>query len=1020
MAQPLMRQPRFLSSAETRPHSGLAAAREAVASHWGALLALALVLIAGLAVLDDYGVSVDEAYQRWLPTATLAHIRGEPEPALPSDHNRFYGVAFETPLLLAERAFGIEDKRGVWLSRHLLTHLFFLSGGLFAYLLASRLFGNRAIALLAMLLFLLHPRLYAHSFFNTKDIPFLTMFMIALFLTHRAFRRGGPPAFALLGVGVGILLNLRIMGIILLTAVLALQALDAVLKRGRIEKERVLVSTGAFALAAALTAYVLLPYLWPNPIGRSIEWWTTLSSHPAVFTQSFKGTQYLTTDFPADYVPVWISISSPPFALLLGLVGAAFILAAAARSPLAALRSVTPRFGLLLISCLAMPVAAVILFDVNVYTGWRQLYFLWTPFSLLGAYGLQRLASALGRTRLRKPVYIGAGAGLACVVVSMGLIHPNQQVFFNFFVDRVTPEHLRKQYSMDYWSHPVRQALEQFSDEAHLLTDGEPVVTGGAEGVVRENAEILTTAERERISRYLGVGSFTLRAKFWAQPELPTRDVSVYGNTLLSMQMRPDLRDVYERVESKEPGIQSLFNVYLDKDSVVYVKEPCSEDDASLDGHFILNFFPHRNEDLLSEEDRSKGFESVVFGFTGHGTAFDGRCVASLPAPRYSIAAVGTSRHARKTWDLLWEGEFRADVAYQDLYARIQSKEPAARSVFDVYVSDDAAVYVKEPCAASDVESDFFLHVIPNHANDLPEDRRESGFDNLGFASFLNEGAIFDRKCVASVPLPEYAIAGLRTGQRTKDGTMSWSASFSLNTEPYRAVYRDAALGEPVARSVFDVHLTNGDLTYVKEPCDQSDTEARFFLHVVAERADDLPADRRPAGFDNLNFDFFLNGAVFDGKCAARVPLPDYPIIALRTGQLDQGEGDLWSAGLSLNDEPYRAAYAAIAEAEPLARGLFDVHLADGGLTYLKDPCGAADADARFFLHFIPERASDLPSERQEAGFVNLDFDFFLRGAAFDGKCVARVPLPNYPMRTARTGQFGAAGEVWGVEFAVP
>ena len=1014
-----MRQPRFLSSAEARSHSGLAAAREAVASRWGALLALALVLIAGLAVLDDYGVSVDEPYQRWLPTATLAHILGEPN-ALPTDHNIFYGVAFEAPLLLAERAFGIEDRRGVWLARHLLTHLFFLSGGLFAYLLASRLFGNRAVALLAMLLFLLHPRLYAHSFFNPKDIPFLTMFMIALFLTHRAFRRGGPSAFALLGVGVGILLNLRIMGIILLAAILALQTLDLILRRGRIEKGRVLVSTGAFALATGLTIYVLLPYLWPNPVGRSIEWWTTLSSHPAVFTELFRGVDYLTTDFPPDYVPVWLSISSPPFALLLGLVGAAFILAAAAKSPLAALRSVTLRFGLLLIVCLATLVAAVILFDVNVYTGWRQLYFLWAPFSLLGAYGLHLLASALGRTRLRKPVYIGAGAGFVCVVVSMGLIHPNQHVFFNFFVDRITPKYLRSQYPMDYWSHPARQMLEWFSDEAHLLTDGEPAVTGTAEEVVRENAEILPTAARERISRYLRIDSFTMRAQFWAQPELPTRGVSVYENTILSMQMSPDLRAVYERVESMEPGIQSFFDVYLDEDSVVYVKEPCIEAEEPLDGQFVLEFFPHRNEDMRSLEGRGIGFERINFGFSRHGAMFDGKCVAAVPAPRYSIAKIRTRQYAIGTGNLLWEGEFRADAAYQDLYARIKSEEPAARSFFDVYVSGGAAVYVKEPCALSDLESDFFLHVFPNQTSDLPEDRRESGFDNLGFASFLKKGAIFDEKCVASVPLPEYAVAGLRTGQRTEDGTTSWSASFSLNAESYRAVYRDAALGEPVARSVFDVHLTNGDLMYVKEPCGQIDAEARFFLHVVAERADDLPADRRPAGFDNLDFDFFLNGAVFDGKCVARVRLPDYPVIAVRTGQLARDGGNLWSAGLSLNDEPYRAAYAAIAEAEPLAGGLFDVHLADGGLTYLKDPCGAADADARFFLHLIPDRASDLPSERREAEFDNLDFDFFLRGAAFDGKCVARVPLPDYPIRTARTGQFDAAGEVWGVEFTVP
>ena len=907
MAQPMMHQPRFPSSAEARFPSGLAAALAAAASHRRALLALALILAVGLAVLDDYGVSLDEAYQRWLPTATLAHIRGESD-ALPSDHNKFYGVAFETPLLLAERAFGIEDKRGVWLSRHLLTHLFFLSGGLFAYLLASRLFGNRIIALSAMLLFLLHPRLYAHSFFNTKDIPFLTMSMIALFLMHRAFRRDGPSAFALLGVGVGILINLRIMGIIPLTAILALLALDIVLSRGRVEKERVLVSTGAFALATALTAYVLLPYLWPNPIGRSIEWWTTLSSHPLVFTHVFMGAAYQTSDYPAGYVPVWFSITSPPFALLLGLVGVAFILGTAAESVHTALRNATLRFGLLLIGFLAMPVAAVILFDVNVYHGWRQVYFLWAPFSLLGIFGLRWMLSTLGRSRMRKQAYIGMFAGFAAIAVSMGLIHPNQQDFFNFFVDRVTPEHLKTQYHMDYWWHTVRQALESFSDDAYQY--GEPTVTGAAEALVRENVNILPGARRERIHR-IGADAFVMRAVFWNHPELETRYVEVYNNTILTLRIRPDLRTVYERIASKEPGLRSVFNVHYDKDMVVYIKEQCGERDESLDGHFALDFFPHKNEDLDSDNDRKQRFESVEFEFSKHGAAFDGKCVASVPAPYYSIALIRASQYAPKPEDilweefradsanLLWEGEFRTDSAYQDIYRRIENEEPAARSVFDVYVLDGSLAYIKEPCAISDVENAFFLHVIPNQRNDLPDAARAFGFDNLDFTSFLRDGAIFEGRCVASVPLPGYEVAGVRTGQRTEDGTTSWSVTFPVDPDRLRTAYLGAVSAEPIARSVFDIHLTNGGLVYAKEPCEPGDANARFFLHIVPERVGDLPEDRKQYGFDNLDFDFSARGALFDGRCLARVPLPDYPMRSARTGQFG-GAGKAWSVAFEI------------------------------------------------------------------------------------------------------------------------
>ena len=982
-------------------------------------MALALFLIAGLTALDDYGVWVDGSYQRWLGGANLAHVAGEAN-ALPTNHIKFYGAAFEGTLRLGESAFGLDDDRSIWLSRHLLTHLFYLAGGLFAYLLARRLFGNGIIALFAMLLFLLHPRLYAHSFFNSKDIPFFTMFIIALYLAHRAFTRDKISAFAMLGVGVGILLNLRIMGVILLTAIPALRALDLALAQGWEERKRVLITIGTFALASGLTIYALLPYLWADPLSRSVEWWATFSSHPSVFMERFRGTDYLTTNFPWDYVPVRFSISSPPFALLLGAIGAAFILARGTKAPRFALRNTRLRFGLLLIACLALPNLAVIVVDVNVYGGWRLFYFLWAPFSLLAAFGLQETLSAFGgREGLRKAALACAGAGLAATAISMALIHPNEQAFFNFFVDRVTPERLRGQYAIGYSVHTVRQGLEWFSEMADALGDGEPRITGIAEGFVRENAMILPSAARARISTNLGAEGFTLGTRFSEQWGIPTHRVKVYDNTILTMQMKPDLGEVYERVAAKEPGARSFFDVYFEDDAVIYVKEPCVETEAMLDGHFIIDFTPHRNSDLRADE-RDAGFERIGFGFPDHGAAFDGKCVAAVPAPHYSVAAIRTSQHARKSRALIWEEEFRTDSIYQDLYEQVREEAPIARSVFDIYAASGALVYVKEPCTASDIDHAFFLHVIPERLSDLPEDRRRYGFDNLRFGMLLRQGSIFDGKCIASVPLPEYAIAGVSTGQRTSADDAIWDAAFVFNPDEYHTAYESAVSREPQARATFDVYLADGAIVYVKEQCDQSDTEAGFFLDIVHERASDLPDERREYGYEETSFDFRLSGIAFDGKCVARARLPDYPVASARTGQRTRDGAVLWMTAFSVNPESYEAAYLAATRGRPSARSVFDIHLADDALVYVKESCDQSDTEARFFLHIVPERVNDLPDARREAGFDNLDFDFFLRGGYFDRKCAAKVPLPPYPIASVRTGQFvSGEGEVWSAEFAI-
>ena len=193
--------------------------------HSLALIAGALFLIAGLAIVDDYGVEGDTDAQRFIAISTFDYVLHDDPGRFQVAADRFYGVAFELPLLLlTERALGLEDPRQVYLARCVLTHLFFLLGGFCCYLLALRLSGNRLIALLVMLLFLLSPRLYAHSFFNSKDPVFASAFVMALLFASRAFDKDSLGAYRQCGAAAGLLVNLRIMGAVLVAVVLVFRA----------------------------------------------------------------------------------------------------------------------------------------------------------------------------------------------------------------------------------------------------------------------------------------------------------------------------------------------------------------------------------------------------------------------------------------------------------------------------------------------------------------------------------------------------------------------------------------------------------------------------------------------------------------------------------------------------------------------------------------------------------------------------------------------------------------------------
>ena len=109
--------------------------------------------------------------------------------------------------------------------------------------------------------------------------------------------------------------------------------------------------------------------------------------------------------------------------------------------------------------------------------------------------------------------------------------------------------------------------------------------------------------------------------------------------------------------------------------------------------------------------------------------------------------------------------------------------------------------------------------------------------------------------------------------------------------------------GEPAIRSTFDVYLRDNTLIYVREPCALADVEAWFFLALYPVDVNDLPYHRRRHGFDNLDFSFYGSGLIFDGKCLAKVPLPEYDTIRVSTGQyvpVTGGYNHLWEEEIRL------------------------------------------------------------------------------------------------------------------------
>ncbi len=998
-----------------------------------ALAACAVLAFVGWRVVDDYGLSNDAETQRTLAASTLAYVQGRPNRLLdPTYRDQFYGPAFELALLAGERVLGLQDSRRIHRLRHGLTHLFFLAGGWGCAWLTYRRYGSRRLALCALGLFLLHPRLYAHSFFNSKDLPFLALFMLTLCLAQRAFRRDTLAAFALCGAGAGLLINLRLLGALLFVAVLGLRACDAVCAADGPARRHVLRTSVLFAAAGALALYATWPYLWADPVRRLGAAFAYMAQHPMDISNVFRGRYVSSLAVPPDYIPVWFAVTAPPGALLLGLLGALAWLRRVGGRPRALVRNTALRFEGLLVACVFLPALAVILLESTLYNDWRQMYFLHAPFCLLAVAGLRALATACAPYGRR--VYGWAGLGLGTTAAAMLGLHPHQYAYFNFLTARAQPEGLAAQYTLDYWDIELKEAL----DALRVRYAGPWRVTGSSPRALQRTLALLPAADRRRITAV-----DALPADFYIQQAPGARAQAAYAplltrrvyNTTLFVVTALNLayadpaaaaaaRRAHRAATAQPPAARGRFDLHLDGQRLTYRQAPCRWDDAHT--RFLLHVVPV-DPRALPAHARTAGFENLDFEFHRRGVYWEDACWATVALPAYALQYLHTGQRLRETGELLWAASLPAPLgpdaraAYRAAYAALAAQAPARRSVFDVYVTAGTVTFAKAPCAAADTEPEFFLRVAAD-----PQALPDRAFDALDFP-FFARGVRWEDRCLASVPRPAYPVRALQVGQRQPGAARPrWQADLfvapAAAPPEYRAAYRTLTARPPAHRAAFDVYVGAARVTFAKTPCAAADTEPQFFLH--AEPADPRPLAGRP--FANLDFPFVARGVRFADRCLASVPLPAYPLEALRVGQFRTGEDPLWRADLALPRAPrrtqaYRQAWRARATALPAYRGVFDVHVAADVVAFAQAPCAAADTEPTFMLHVVPVRPRDLPPDRRSAGFDNRDFRFAWQGAHFDGRCLARAPLPAWPIASLRVGQFRSGEEpLWRAEIPRP
>lgn len=451
------------------------------------LLFFLLYAVLGIFTFDVYGISWDELYQREIGLKSWNYIFSS-DNSLLTFEMRDYGVGFELPLIAIEKILGLQTDTSIFLMRHLVSHLFFLTGALYIFRLTRLIYSDTFLSVIAFLMYVLHPLIYGHSFFNTKDVPFLSLFTLCFYFAAKAFQTKTIGNYFLLGIFLGVLINIRIMGSLLWMSVIGWMLLDALKEKNYwFQFKRICI----LSITSIVFLILTWPYLWNDPIGHYVEVFKNMANFRWENTLLFKGQQIRGEDISWDYIPTWFSISTPVPFLIAGVFGSVAFLYQVSLSPALLLKNEVLRFNALFLFCCITPVIGVIALHSVLYDGWRHLYFIYPSFILLSVYGIYLI-----QTRFKVAVYTAMSFSFIYLMVYSITYFPFQHVYFNYFVTRHQENnYVRKNYEMDYWGVSFKQGVERI-----LKSDTSSVLKLRCELLPAQNLFILLkTEDRERL-----------------------------------------------------------------------------------------------------------------------------------------------------------------------------------------------------------------------------------------------------------------------------------------------------------------------------------------------------------------------------------------------------------------------------------------------------------------------------------------------------------------------------------------
>ena len=411
-------------------------------------------------IFDDYGISWDEPFSRSNGFFSLEYIYSllgfdfnyefqnlysDKKQTFKEYNDNFYGVVFDLPLAFIEHIFNVESSRNHYLLRHFFNHIIFLCSIYYFYLLLRKIY-NFELSIIGTSFLIFTPRIFAESFYNSKDLIFLSLMIISTYYGFIYLKSKNILSLLKFAIFSGLATGSRLAGLMIPFFILFFSIINFQEKN----KLDLFKNSVIYIISIIVCVIIFYPYLWQNPllITDAINKISNFDWSGSVF---YLGNYEIAKNMPWHYSIITIFATTPLVIVFLFLFGLLLNLTKFTNNFLNIDKNNTLLWksdeeiiNLLSLLIIFSTLFIIIELKSTIYGGWRQIYFIYPSIIIISIFSLNKIYIYFKKNNnILLLVLLFIFSQIYWIVKN----HPYQYIYYN----NLFSKKVNTNFELDYW-----------------------------------------------------------------------------------------------------------------------------------------------------------------------------------------------------------------------------------------------------------------------------------------------------------------------------------------------------------------------------------------------------------------------------------------------------------------------------------------------------------------------------------------------------------------------------------------